>query len=75
MLVLWQKWRGSNFFPPVCSGEASRQMTLDDIATKINSEAALLSQKWFWPSAVLRKANQDAEDFLAVVLDKPFSNK
>lgn len=53
----------------------SHQMTLDDIATKINSEVALGNQKGFWSSAVLIKLNRNAKDILAVVLDKPFSSK
>lgn len=64
-------YRGAPEQNPCCF---SGQMRLDDIATKINSEAALVSQKCFWTGAV-RKANQDAEDILAVVLDKHFPSK
>ncbi|WP_438958456.1 hypothetical protein [Porticoccus sp.] len=50
-------------------------MTLDDLATKINSEAALDNKKCFSPRAVLITADQNDKYILAVVLDKPFSNK
>lgn len=56
-------------------GGASRQMTLDDLATKINSEAALDNKKCFSPNAVLIKTNQNDKYILAIVLDKSFSNK
>lgn len=57
--------RNPYWFPPY--------LTLDDIVTKINSEAALGDQCVIRPSGSSIKAGQNAEDILAVVLKKHFS--